>query len=245
MNASKLAKQLQKELTRNPKKTAVLGLVTLVAIWFWGPLIWKYTAGGKKAKAKPKQAAAATAVAGASTPAAAPVSEAKPAAPRINWEQLLEQIAQDPRMQTATTPRGQRDPFSLTAAELLAQQQQQQAERDAAAALPVAGATAPVRAVPVTDPTPDSLGLVLQGTLVSHTSRKATISGRTYRPGDVVRIAPAAGAENTTAPTIEFTVEQIERRRVVLERNDKQYELALVKESLAEGDELTFHPSRP
>ena len=46
----KLAKQARRDLLANPKKAAILGLMLLVALYFWGPLLWKWfaPAGGKK-----------------------------------------------------------------------------------------------------------------------------------------------------------------------------------------------------
>jgi hypothetical protein len=37
----KLVKQLRRDATANPKKTALLGVMALVALYFWGPLLWK------------------------------------------------------------------------------------------------------------------------------------------------------------------------------------------------------------
>ena len=35
-----IAKQLRREATANPKKASVLGLLAVVALWFWAPLVW-------------------------------------------------------------------------------------------------------------------------------------------------------------------------------------------------------------
>ncbi|MBW8884592.1 MAG: hypothetical protein JF612_07410, partial [Planctomycetia bacterium] len=53
VNLEKLAKQLRRDTAANPKKAAALGLMILVALYFWGPLAWKwFSASGSKRSAK-------------------------------------------------------------------------------------------------------------------------------------------------------------------------------------------------
>ena len=40
----KLTKQLRRDIAANPKKAAALGLMVLVALYFWGPLVWSWFA---------------------------------------------------------------------------------------------------------------------------------------------------------------------------------------------------------
>lgn len=232
MNASKLAKQLKKELTRNTKKTVALGLVTLVALWFWAPLVIKWFGGNSNKKPKAVAAAVETPVAVSADPATE--ATAPKALPTIAWNLLIDHIAKDELMATATLPASARDPFALTAME------QQEVAASTPAAVPDASGvvTATVRV----DATPGELGLKLEATLVTGRSRRSVISGKTYREGDVVRIAsvanPAAGTSATTE-AIEFVVKSVEQARVVLVRNDKEYPLVLKRESLEGDDQLT------
>ncbi len=223
MNTQKLAKQLKKELTRNPKKTAALALVSVVALWFWAPLATKWFGGAKKPK-RPVAAAVAE------TPAVEPPAAAGPAStPQIAWDKLLEQIAADQRMASATVDATGRDPFAVTATE------QSQA---VAPANPAAAAAVGAPAIS-SDPTPESLGLMLQGTLVAGNMRQATVNGKRYREGSRIKLAPQAGSA-TSGPLIEFEVTQIEARQVTLARNGKEYSLALKLQPLGEGEQLTF-----
>lgn len=222
MNTQKLAKQLKKELTRNPKKTAALALVSVVALWFWAPLATKWLGGSKKPK-RPVAAAVAT-------PVETPTAEAGTTpTPHVAWDKLLERIAADERMASATVDVKGRDPFAVTAVE---QSQTLMVQSPAATAAVGAPAIS-------SDPTPESLELTLQGTLVAGQMRQATINGKRYREGSRIKLAPPAGSA-TNGPPIEFEVTQIEARRVTLARNGKEFTLALKIQPLGEGEQLTF-----
>ncbi|MGC3971074.1 MAG: hypothetical protein QM775_28185 [Pirellulales bacterium] len=58
-----LAKQLKRDLTANPKKAGMLGVLCLVCAWFWGPLVFPKDSNNAKT-AKPT---AATTTASSST----------------------------------------------------------------------------------------------------------------------------------------------------------------------------------
>jgi hypothetical protein len=239
---SKLAKQLKKELTRNPKKTIALGLVTVVALWFWAPLAWKWMGNDPK-KAKRKAAVAAAQAAAAETPTNATEGTPKPApAPKFVWDKLLEHMARDERMATAVLPAKARDPFATTELE----------EQLVVAQPAYTVGPAAARTVPLADPEPQALGLVLEGTMLSPRMQRATISGKTYRPGGIVKAvatsAPSdvASAEESAASQrrlITFQLELIEAHRVVLTRNGKQYPLVLKREALIEDEQLSLDGS--
>ena len=57
MKLDKLLKQAKRDLVASPKKAAVLGLMLLVAAYFWGPLLWKWMAPSGTASAKGDQTA--------------------------------------------------------------------------------------------------------------------------------------------------------------------------------------------
>ncbi len=245
VKTDKLAKQLKKELTRNLKKTAALGLVTLVALWFWAPLVWKWVGGDPKKKAR-KAAAVAAQAADAAPEATATPTDAAPAAapvPKIHWDQLLTRISGDENMATATLKPGARDPFKVTTVE----------EQVVATAPLVEGApNTPVRAAAVQDPTPESMGLVLEATFVSRQTRRATINGKNYRVGQSVPVKPSeqaasAEGENTTESSkpLAYTVKTIEARRVILTRQGKEFPLVLKRETLTDDEQLSFGASPP
>jgi hypothetical protein len=250
VNSQKLAKTLKKELTRNPKKTAALAIGLGVALWFWAPLLWKWTGGGAD-KSKSKAAAAAdakeTPAKAAATPAQSVTTElegsATPVLPMPAWNRLLDEIAADPKMQVAVLKKNPRDPFEETALEKKVAPPEQKL------------ANGTVKPVIVVDPTPDSLGIVLEATLISRDSR-ATLSGKVYRAGEAISVpapvdthsATDAAATNDKGAqkkkTIDFVIERIEARRVVLVRNQKNYELRIVRDELADGLDRSTAPKQ-
>ncbi len=243
MKANKLAKQLKKELTRNPKKTAALAMVSIVALWFWGPLVWKWMAIAGDGTDSPQVAAAKPLAPG--TPPPATPSAAEDAASAIEkkirkftWDKLLSRMTHDDRMQPATLAALPRDPFAMSAA-----------EQTIVESLPPGDTnnTSSPRVTPA-EPTPESLGLKLEGTLVTNQRRRATISGEDYLEGDLVTIDAntTTGATAAPGPTpgkqagVEFLLELVEPRRVILSRHDKQYELMLTRATLSGHDKLNF-----
>ena len=65
--------------------------------------------------------------------------------------------------------------------------------------------------------TPEAAGLVLSSTIVGPRRSLASINGKIYTSGDEVE------AENG----IEFYLRRVESRRIILERGDRQYVLAI------------------
>jgi hypothetical protein len=235
VKADKLARQLKKELTRNPKKTIALALVTVVALWFWAPLALKWMGGDAKARAK--QAALTAARAAQANPVvdpAAPTEPAAPTAPKIDWAQLLDQIKNDQYMASGTLAADARDPFAATAVEQIAATPTTTTEGSPTVTRPM-----------VIDPTPESVGLTLEGTFVSRRTRKATISGTTYLQGALVEVstAPAsnAGAPPTKDPeAIVYQLISVDSHSVKLSRNGKEYELVLEVEPLSKEEQVSF-----
>lgn len=241
MNTDKLARQLKKELTRNPKKTAALAIISVVALWLWGPLAWKWIAGDQSDSTTTQAATAPKApnqsLAAASKEAGAAV---KSQLPKFTWDELLAKIARDERMQPANLAALPRDPFATSAAEQSIVDSLQSNDTNIASASP--------RVLPA-EPTPQSLGLKLEGTLITSQRRRATISGEHYEEGERVAFetakatpsaTPTTGANADSKPAVEFLVELVEPRRVVLSRNEIKYELMLVRATLSGRDTLVF-----
>ena len=79
MNLNKLARQLRREAMANPKKAAVLGLLLLVALYFWGPLVWGRVAGDGASEKPP--AAEANGEDNPQTSAQIPATQPQPPSP--------------------------------------------------------------------------------------------------------------------------------------------------------------------
>jgi hypothetical protein len=216
----KLAKQLRRDLTANPKKAAILGLMLLVAAYFWGPLVWKWTGGGASKKGTK---AAQTALILVDDPAE-PTAQAKAAKGKtFRWEAVRQLIQGDTRMTTAAFDAAWNNPF------VAAETEQHQPSLLADVPSPEAAAEkAPIEIDPA------KAGLTLASVAIGPRRRTATISGDTYREGDLVPVA-AAG---TKGKDMDFKLVRIERQGVELARNGKSWWLTFDEAQLAHGDEI-------
>ncbi len=200
---SRITQQLVKECRRNPKKAAMLGVLSLVAMWFWAPLVMGLFGADQSTSAKPSAAtapAAAQPVASATQPALANKPAASAVASKFDWKEIAESIQGDPLMRPlALAPT--RNPF--VSDEAVANDAPPEAE-------PVA--EAPKAKEP---PDPQTAGLKLTGTSVGGSRPMALINGRPYGLGRVVL------GEGDSA----FEVVRIEAARVILRRDGKLFEL--------------------
>ncbi len=197
MSASKLQKQLIRELTANPKKAGALGLLAAVALYFWLPLLF----GGESKKKKKTADAAPVAQPGAtaSTPSSAVTSATQK---RHKWQDVVSWIEQDPLM---TPPKEVPTAHKAFGAEKVAVHQ---AEDKPETPVEVAN-TEPTEA----DVTPETLGLVLNGTLVGSNRRVALINNRPCRVGTKFWVGDDIG----------FVVVAVTSRSATLQRTDVPY----------------------
>lgn len=212
MHAERLIKRFRREAAKNPKKALVLGLLVLVALYFWAPLVVGWFRSEAGASGDPTQemailgsvgtSPASSAAASAETGAAAAEDSATAAARRA-WRELAEWIDQDTRMVPVSAVGWPRDPFVLPAAE------EQVAEE------PSAAEVAAQQAV-----TPQSLGLTLSSTVVGARRRIARIAGKNYGEGDTVEATK-------DGRSYAFLVASVTPRRVVLSREGQRYELTI------------------
>jgi Type II secretion system protein B len=205
--SSPFIRKLRREVTANPKKTGVLAVISVVAIWFWIPLVAKWCGATEAAPA-----AAAPAASSASATASAPATAVTPAAAGATppptstcerWQVVAERLERDPRMKPANEFGRWRDPFGPSAAELAAAQR-------------AATVKQREKTTKAERPTPSAAGLVLSSTIVRATGSVAMINGVAYHEGNIV---PAGDAG--------FTLVEIRPRQVVLACDNQRYELHL------------------
>lgn len=213
MKLDKLAKQLRRDLAANPKKAAALGLMALVALYFWAPLVWHWVSpeGGKKSA----QASALILTDDPEEPAVA----AKRRAVKFRWEKVRDLAAKDSLMASAAFDGKWTDPFPGHAP-----------SETKTTTTPAAGAQ---RAVAAADFDPTQAGLVLSGVMIVGKRRTATINGDTYQEGSVIKLGSEAELE-----AVELRVVKIASQGVVLQRGGKTYSLRFAKPSLARGDAI-------
>lgn len=199
--ANNFTKKLAKEFRRNPKKTVVLALLAVVALWFWAPLVWKWVA--------PQEEAAVAEVAPAAAPVAAPVSAAssvtaEPSHSLPRWSNLVKLFQSEQLMRTAELRDELGNPFATIARQPAVEEDESQ-EKEEAPPLVVAR-------------TPQQLGLTLSSTVIGGRTRLAMISGKMCQTGSVLVVADG-GIDH------EFTVARIEPNQVVLSSGTEAYPL--------------------
>jgi hypothetical protein len=216
----KLAKQARRDLAANPKKAAILGLMLLVAAYFWGPLVWKWFVPAGKKGGKEGQ----TALILEDEPAEVTPQTKTGAAKPFRWEKVRQLIRGDRLMVPAAFEQAWPNPF---------------APPPGAAPAPVGpGGESPAGSAAITalaEITPQTAGLKLTSVAIGPRRRTATIGGHTYREGAMIAVK---GAEKQASISAEFRLVRVEAQGVEVEREGKTWWLEFAKPSLAHGDEI-------
>lgn len=198
VNLGKIGKRLRREAIANPKKAAFLGLATLVALYFWAPLVWGWIARSDQSAATAKIAVPMAAV---PSPVTVP---SQPAAKKASWPQIVQWMHDDARTMTTPPLMLARDPFEASTTEM---------------------AEATAVELPKSKPqaiTPTAAGLALTSTIVGPQRRIAQINGKTYSVGQSVEVA-----KDKEALAAAFRLIEVHTRRVVLEADGQRYELEI------------------
>jgi len=198
----KLVNTLRAEARRSPKKAAALGLLALVAVWFWWPLMWGWLGLDKKDVARPTPAAPSKpSAADAVPPGAGGVTPNLPAAesPATPWHELLAWRSADPLTRPADLPIGKKRPFGPLPG-----------RAPDAPKEPLPDVTQKIREA-LAAVTPQSCGLQVTSIMIGPRARLAIINNEVYGKGECIplpeRSLPAgidhrwqAAAEATAKP---------------------------------------------
>jgi hypothetical protein len=226
MNWNKLAERLRRDLARNKAKSSVLGVLCLVALYYWFPLVAKLWS--KPDTANKKSDAAATATED-------PVEASAPTAPPqvdFVWQDFLVWSKNDPRMSAMTLPSGIRNPFQSVATEAVAQ-----ANGDASETAEASASAASPRA------TPAELGMQLKGTMVGRRGSTANISGIAYQLGTRVPAGSPEQAASPEAAGMEFMLVEIGDRHVLLERDGNLFRLEMEQGAETTSGRIVIRPA--
>lgn len=213
MNLEKLARKLKRDLAANPKRAALLGVMLVVAGYFWAPLVSKWLGKSARQNSRPEELA----ILGDDLP----IEERTKTKGQPRWDKILAWMEADPRMASRPSaadvhPFGRPGPGKEDA-------DKQPVEE------PVVPAPPPV----AVDVTPQSVGAVLNGVLVGIRQKQATINGETYRIGENIVFASKEGNGK-----LEFQLLQVHKDGVVLSRGRKIYEIQLEQPKLAGRDKI-------
>ncbi len=214
MKLDKIARQIRRDIAASPKKAAVLGLMVLVALYFWAPMIWGWI---KADDAGALAVASASEVILEDEPID-PVKATKKEGRTFSWEKVRRKMAADPRMTPAVYEASWSDPFLRS---------------DVATGAGSVAAKAGPQTLASTPIDPAALGLKLTSVAISAQRRVALISGEKYREGELV---PMGGMEEASAAGIGFRLTKVGFHEVQLEYQGQTYTLELSRPRLAPGD---------
>jgi hypothetical protein len=210
MNLGKLGKRLRKELLANPKQAVVLGIVCLVACWFWSPLLLKWFKGKAKVQVAKSEAVAAAETVTAKTDSQRPWFDIQ------RWRQA------DPLTRSASPADDVRDPFRLPAAMVAATKEEQAEDNEQQSEV-----------VPVE---PEKLALTLESIVYGGSRRLAQINGMTVQEDEEL-VIEGKKEDGEGAPTkLVGRVVAIRPTEVLLEIGGQSLRLTLQPKRLGAGD---------
>lgn len=215
-----LRQRVGRELTRSPKKTLALLLVSLIAVYVWFPLIWEKSVEGQQETQPVSTISLQSEIGLLSAEILETESRDQDKVDQrkseMDWKFLLEQLNAEPFMKPVRIAQAMRDPFSFSTSQEKDMKFREQTELDTRTAQESAAGLRP-----------EDLGLALDSTVVSSRTRSARISGRVYRERAVIRVRHENDESNV--PFVEFRLAHVGSRHVILERTGEQFKLAIPK----------------
>ena len=231
MKLDKLLRRLKKDAAASPQKAGALALMVVVALYFWAPLVLKYTKGKSKPAAVP-----ASQVILSDDPIIAKATP-HPATDVAHWEHVRTAIAADQFMVAARHDASWQQPFARLHS-LKAEQTKPPSEEPAEVAepIPMPGTAPSIPKVELDVAKAALNGVVLSSVLISPRDRAAMIRGNVYRVGDPLTLGGDAGA-----PAIELLICGIDADGVDLQFEQQRLRLERAKPKLSPGDHLRQH----
>lgn len=215
----KLIKKLKRELAASPQKAGALVLLVVVAGYFWGPLVMKWSGKGKM---NPAAAAPATATAGPVDAPAAAAPAPVPTTLMLGWQQLHDLLEKDPQARPANLDPQWNDPFAVVITPVVE----------------VVETTPEVESVSTTPDeitTPPEYVMTLTSVLVGRRSKTATINGKNYHEGDLLEALVVGGEEPVRLRLTRISASGVE---LVPEQGGVAVELPIRPRPLAAGEQI-------
>jgi hypothetical protein len=205
VSTNKWIKRLRRECTADPKKAAFLGLLMLVAVYFWAPLAWGWlTAASPTDRVSVPLAQSEVPMMPGHGNLAADSASRQADAPRYPWQELARWRNADPRTVATREPAAGRDPFRLVQTESVEAKKVNE--------------ETPSEPRPVW--TAETLGLQLSSTIVGPGRSIARISGRTYELGHTLELS-------RDGSRISLTLSEVGPGRAVLQGQGQSFELTI------------------
>jgi len=245
MSLQKLSKQLKRELKANPQKAGMLGVLVLVAGWFWGPLVFK----SEEKKKTPAVAASATTptTAGATTSGTTDVAAVPSTAgkERMDWRELSSRLQSESAMTSVfgnsvpgkSAKHEARNPFDAPViTEVEPEEDELYALLEAANEAGLFDdETKPVITKEMNSAALNAYPLQLSSTLVGSRARTAIINGKAYPQGKTI------GKINE----VELVLEYVDPRSATIAWNGAKRELRIPKPGENDPNAPTDEMQRP
>ena len=222
MKLDKLIKRLKKDALASPQKAGALGLMVLVALYFWAPLVMK----NFKGKAKPGAAAGVKQVILGDDPVLVKAA-VHPATNSAHWDRVREALAQDRLMQPAVHQVNWQNPFQpLVQAEAttVAKTRPEETRPDSKTTPNVASVEGELANQLLS-------GVSLSSVMIGKRGTTAVIRGKLFRVGDLLSF----GGDNGV-PKVEFRITAIDERGVDLKFDGQPFRLERSKPTLTTGE---------
>ncbi len=224
VNLGKLKKKLRREMTAHPAKAAVLGILFVVALWFWMPLLWGWFSPRSDGVATVEPPPAMPQLPGFSA-AAAPAEASHAIATEYPWQQVVQWMEQDPRTQPVGSPLADRGPATTFLADWLPWSRHERVGRDPFHPSQPEVAVAAETRDPVEQPapapvSPQDAGATVSAVVAGPDGGAAIINGRAYRKGEQVLF-------EKDGRSYAFHLAEIRPGEVVLAHDAMRYVLAL------------------
>jgi hypothetical protein len=219
VNLDKLTKKLSRDLTANPKKAGLLGLMVLVALYFWAPLLKGAVLG--KGGASTSQTAQVILT---DDPLEAGAAPRKPKE-TLKWEKLRQLVETDSKMASVAYNAQWRDPFTPSSAP-------NSTVPEPASVVVETLDSVMVEPEPAVDADPTELGLSVASVMIGPRTRAVTIAGDVYRESETI-VATTRDGQG-----VEYRIVAIHATEVHFERNGKTYRVELSRPNLAKGDRI-------
>jgi len=195
--------------------------MSLVAVYFWGPLVWGWIGGGST----PTVVTPHEPVATVNVPLVPVKLEKQHATNNVSWHQLKELIDNDPTMLSTDLGNAPIDPFRQI-------YRAEPEEVETGETVQVEEVETPAIEL-VKDIDPAEAGLELESVFVGRATKVAKIGGIRYRQQD--KIVAASG--------VEFELKEVRRDSVVLTRNGREFTLTLKRKHLGDTDRNLYERS--
>ncbi|QDU28781.1 hypothetical protein ETAA8_38860 [Anatilimnocola aggregata] len=219
MKLDKLLKRLKRDLAASPQKAGALGLMMLVALYFWAPLVLKWG----KGKAKSNSIAVSQVILTDDPVLAKAVPH--PATDSGRWEHVRQAIATDQMMVPATHHVSWSNPFSRL-------REPPKTENEVGSTEPVLPHT-PQVATP--EPTVDKehLAGVMISSILLGKRHAVVIRGTVYRINDQLSLGGEDGK-----PALELRIVGIDESGIDLTHQGKTYRIERLRPKLSPGDHV-------